>query len=107
MRLGPGVQRFLEINNLTGRIGEYVERSARCTLPEGNRRFHYWVFDIQGDLLARVTDLTTGHSSTPRALGSDEFMAYEECPDCGGEGCKQCGNLGDIRVVRKLKRCQR
>lgn len=107
MRYGPGVEKFLERRGLTDKIGEYVERAARCTRTEGNRRFHHWVFETQGDLLARVTDLTTGDASTSRPLQSDEFLVYEECPDCQGSGCKQCGNLGDIRVVRKLKRCQR
>lgn len=87
---------------LANRLEEVIKKSAIITHPQGNRRFHGWIFDVQGTRVVRATKLDSER----------EFIVYEECPGCRGTGwpgpkgegskCSTCKGDGEIKVTRRL-----
>lgn len=113
-----------EAQKLCLNIQEMLRRAAICTLPQGNRRFRDWVFDVRSGVVVAMTFIGGGTkttavpSSPPRsqpkvtqkiavhgeALKPNEFVMYEDCENCGGEGeCLVCDD-GQVQVVRTLKK---
>lgn len=82
-----------------------IHKAALCSLPGWNRRYHEFVFQLQGDGVT-VGDMsvldkpdTYGRIAVP--MGKDEFLVYEECGDCEGIGCEFCDG-GQVARKRKL-----
>lgn len=71
-----------------------VANSAIITDVRGNRRFHDWVFKVSNGVVESMFHLDE------HLLSPDEFVVYEPCPACDGEGCERCDD-GEVRVVRK------
>lgn len=84
-----------------------VRQAAPCTSDYGNRRYHDFVFQIEGNDIVSMYDIKDGLFVTKReqraTLQDDEFIQYEDCEDCLGPTCKKCNGLGEIRYIRKLK----
>ena len=101
------VLRFAEGQGLTLlQILDMVESAAKISHALGNRRYHNWLFQVENNVVIRMSPLANGGISStlnrqvPKA-GPDEFLVYEEC-DCEGFGCKKCDGHGDIPVIRRL-----
>lgn len=105
-------------------LQDMLRRAAICTLPEGNRRFHDWVFDVREHRVLAITNIAErgeaahtaakGPSQPPRKvstqrvamhgtkLAGDEFVMWEEHELCEGKGCLAC-DAGQIQVVRRMR----
>lgn len=91
-------------------LQDMVQRSARFTHPNGNRRYHDYVFMVEG---IRVTAFSKVDSTAPQVEPVEEetleeeqapyvhyrcdtcrdkrkIQVFNECPYCEGEGCKRC-----------------
>lgn len=79
-------------------IENMVRLAAKCTHPVGNRRFHEWVFDVEERGKDSHVKWMCKHDLTDYASGAK--FVLEECEDCDGGGCPQCGFAG---VVKRLK----
>lgn len=106
--LGPGVESFLRKAGLLDLLEYIHEHAANTSHEEGNRRWHHLILDVKGDAILKVYDTATGERSKPEELAPnpDEFVAWDECPNCdeaGNNSCPVCRGRGGIRVVRKLK----
>jgi len=107
VKLGPGVETFLREIDLLDQADHIFHRSARVSLPEGNRRYHHWVLLVTGNEISRITDIRTGaQSKAPvdpaRPLAKGEFVVWEDCEACGATGCGKC-DKGLVRVIRREK----
>lgn len=100
-------------------LQEMLRRAAICTLPQGNRRFRDWVFDVREGTVVAMTPVVctvqtgaTAITTAPRPqqrtvtgenLKPDEFQMYDQHDACNGVGCSGCSD-GEVLVVRKLKK---
>jgi hypothetical protein len=84
-----------------------LRKSARITHPLGNRRYHEWVFMVEGN---RVLDMGLIEDGPVVDYADDEpppeedlsiykcytckddhkIQVFNECPRCEGGGCKRC-----------------
>jgi hypothetical protein len=82
-------------------LNEMVRAAAPVTHENGNRRFHHWLFKVEGDILISMCRWDMVHRDlSHQRKGSDEFLVTEECALCDGDGCKQCGWVGFITAYR-------
>jgi hypothetical protein len=81
-----------------------VERSARVSHALGNRRFHQWVFEVDGRIVQRMSriDAPVAVPTQGVPLKDGEFYVHEECVSCFGGGCSICHWSGEVQLVRKL-----
>ena len=70
-------------------LQDMVRLSARCTHPEGNRRFEDYIFNVQGN---RVTSIT---------IGVERYETTVQLFDC-----KQCRDTGKVQVFNPCERCE-
>lgn len=109
-----------EARRLCLNIQEMLKRAAICTLPQGNRRFRDWVFDVRDGVVVALTNVGTmapvppGQpdkksklTQTPAIHGAkltkDEFVMFEDHELCNGKGCFACDD-GQVQVVRTMKK---
>lgn len=92
MKAAPSVVEKLRLLGLTDRLAEMVSKAAIVSHPKGNRRYHFWVFDVEGDCVLHMTDMR----NTP--VPSEQVT----CEGCKGSGCSTCAGTGNIRVVTKV-----
>jgi hypothetical protein len=82
-------------------LHDMVAHAAPFTHAYGNRRFHDWVFSVQGMVVSAITNLKTGASSAIKGM----FVVYETCDVChGGPGrntCKECLGVGEVKRYRR------
>lgn len=94
-------------------LQDMVQRAAMVTHEQGNRRFHEWVFLIDGQLVkwmapfASSTQKDKINRNHPHP-GPGEFLVWEPCEECEDEngvsqGCKHCEFEGDRPVIRRLR----
>lgn len=82
-------------------VAQWVKSSAITSSYEGaNRRYHQWVFLVQGDAVISMRNIETGRRSGTMQAGPGEFLVYEDHEACNGAGCKDC-QQGSIPVIRK------
>jgi hypothetical protein len=96
-------EQALSGSGLLDRLDEVIGRAAIVTHPDGNRRYHEWIFDVRGATVERATRI--------RRADGEEFVVWEECPECAGDPdlddgsgmkCSACGGVGEVRVRRRL-----
>jgi len=96
----------LRLTNLAIQSGVSVEklqfmlqRSARCTHPAGNRRYHDYIFNVEGNRVLgflhepeMAEDEDTDHQVYKCDVCKDtrKVQVFNECPRCHGEGCPKC-----------------
>ena len=104
--LSPEVRKFAQERGLTpAEVRNMVKAAAVVTHARGNRRYHDYVFQIEGRNIVSMADLNAGAGVTKKQdapLRPDEFVQYEECEQCHGDGCEACNNEGEVRYVRRL-----
>jgi len=92
-------------------VSRMIDRAAKLTHVDGNRRYHHWIFQVDEDFtVSRMTDMRSNKTSTvfekkevqpaPR-LSAGEFLTYDECSACEGDGCTACDGEGTIPVIRR------
>lgn len=85
---------------------DMVHRSARITHEKGNRRYHQYLFQVEGHKLVDVAEFNErpAHRESRFEETEDDGVAYKcetckdqrkvrvfnECPKCYGVGCKRC-----------------
>jgi hypothetical protein len=85
-----------------------VQKSAVTTHKKGNRRYKGYILSVSKGVLNSVWELREsvggkGNAKCPVCFGEGEFIVWEECPYCCGEGCSDCNESG---TLRKRRRCQ-
>ena len=83
-----------------------VGRSARFTHPEGNRRFHDYLFLIEGRKVLSFQKLSEGVEDEvfykcETCKDTTKIPVFDVCEHCDGVGCKHC----DAGLVRNTIPC--
>lgn len=114
--LSTAVMEFARAQNLPLHdVTHMIDRASKCSLPSGNRRFHEWVFSVDGKQVVQVmTNSRSGEASVmlPSVrelpiLRSDEFLTYDECDGCQGRGCRACDGTGEVVIIRREQKKQK
>ena len=109
-RFTPSVMAFAKRKGLDiHQLQNMVQKSALVTHENGNRRYHEWVFLVEGQLVKWMSPLAPSKEKdtinrphpTP---GPGEFLVWEDCDECNGQGCKFCDFEGDRPVIRRYPR---
>lgn len=104
-RIAPSVLRFADKVGITPKkLEDMVSAAALVSHPEGNRRFHNWLFKVENGTVRFMTPIAPSTDSSSiglTPLGPNEFLVYEECEECDGDGCEGCNFEGTIPVVRR------
>ena len=92
--LSDQVKRVLKAEKISDdELAHMVQRSAPFTGEGMNRRYHQWLFKVDGELIVKMMlhDL--------RAIGTMRGQGFieEEHEDCLGAGCRDCGWTGVVR----------
>jgi len=96
-KLSQKVVRVAMAEGLTNDIvQDFVGHSAICSHERGNRRYHKWLFQVEGNEVVSMTYLDL---KIEERKGSSGLTVNEECPSCEGVGCRDCGWVGSIQVV--------
>lgn len=74
-------------------LQEMLVRSAPLTHEWANRRWKNWIFKVN---LPSMEVHRMASFSTYEEGGGRDFM-FEECEDCEGEGCSECGWHGQVK----------
>ena len=102
--LAPGVKESLNRFGLGDRVVDILGKAAIVSHPRGNRRYHNWVFNLQGNTLTSVADIRAPVASKPQNRKNGQkptFVVWEECVNCSGPGCPACGGKGEVKVTRQ------
>lgn len=94
LRLSEQVVRVCRGEGISQTELEYmVERAAMTSARGHNRRYFNWLFKVTPfpPDKVKVTSMVTAG-----ALVAHEDVMFEEHEACKGEGCKDCGWLGEI-----------
>lgn len=88
LELSDQVKAVLKAEGYTPHYLEYMLRHGAITSLRGaSRRYHHWLFRLQGQkvvkMFAHYTEM-------------DSAVAWEDCTSCEGRGCKACGWSGQI-----------
>lgn len=79
-----------------------VQHSTRITHPKGNRRFHGYLFRVDGNNVSGFCRLDGVPLSTPvkntirvkndcdKCHGTRKVKVFDVCPKCDGVGCSYC-----------------
>ena len=110
----------LELQDLT----DMLNRSARTTHHQGNRRFHEYVFRVEGSRVQSIFQMSKEEMKAERnkTFAAEEpvdpapreeyykcetcrdtgrMVVFDECEACRGVGCRHC----DEGLVRREVRC--
>lgn len=66
---------------------DMVTHAAKVSHPDGNRRYHDFVFHVADGRLCKLTQI---------------FTVYEVCEWCDGDKCAKCNFTGENKVTRKV-----
>lgn len=83
---------------------DMLAHSARVTHNNGNRRFHQYIFEVQGNEVFNVfnmDDNTTSDHECRRCKDTGKLPVFDECLHCNGVGCHHC----DEGLVRNFIFC--
>lgn len=108
---------------LAADIQDMLRKSARITHPEGNRRYHEYLFTVEGDRLLSMRKMSEAEvAAEERKLSSyvrkeyvkvetyyacetcrdtGKMVVYDPCGRCNGVGCSHC----DDGLVRAEVNC--
>ncbi len=87
--LAPQVLRVMAETAITmDELEVMITRAAIISDIRGNRRYHNWLMWVDG---INVLFLCKLHMTQ---IGHGHNMAEEECQECEGEGCIDCGWVG-------------
>lgn len=73
-------------------LEKMLQLAAKTSLRGMNRRYHHWLFRVDGNQLQDMqrTDMVT--------FGAGNEQVLEEHDVCDGEGCHECGWVGEVSV---------
>ena len=76
-------------------LQEQVRLSARCTHPQGNRRFEDIIFRVIGQRVVSIyaKDVlieTTEYYNCVTCRDSGRVQVFDQCEHCEGAGCSRC-----------------
>jgi hypothetical protein len=86
------------------KLDTMVAGAARITHDFGNRRFHDWLFLVEGNHVIKMRKLASMPPQDTIKLQPNEFICWEDCELCEGEGCPTCDFQGSYRFIRKMKK---
>lgn len=79
-------------------LQEMLGKSARCTHPQGNRRYHEYLFKIEGQRLTSFVKIEDDEDDDGDEYKCEsckdtlKVIVFDECGYCHGVGCKFCDN---------------
>lgn len=102
-------------------LKDMLNRSARTTHHQGNRRFHEYVFQIEGTKVQSIFQMSSEEVRAERSKtfvqeeptppiqyykcetcqDTGKMVVFDECESCHGVGCRYC----DEGLVRREVRC--
>lgn len=96
-KLSASVQHVARVEGISSdELAQMLVESAKFTHEWGNRRFHGWVFHVEGDgdvravhRMAKIELTKVGR--LPRSVGQRETHDA-----CDGVGCMSCGWNGEV-----------
>ena len=92
--LTQDITNYLEYHRLDYSIFlDMLVHSARVTHEKGNRRYHDYIFDIQGNEVFNVFNITTQTTSDvgcTTCMDTKRVPVFDECQHCQGVGCHHC-----------------
>lgn len=96
MRVSTKVTTILQAENINGdELNHMLKHAAITSLRGFNRRFHHWLFKVQGSALVDM------QYAEVVEVGSGDVRVMEDHEDCKGKGCRTCGWSGHfVRWVR-------
>jgi len=105
-RFSNSVLEFAKRNGISAlELERMLEKSAVITHELGNRRYHDWVFKLESVTVRFMSPITEKPDRVPlEVAGPGEFLVYEECEVCLGDGCEACNYQGDNPVYRRAPR---
>ena len=105
------------------KLQEMVRKSARITHPDGNRRFHEFLFMVEGERVKAIKQMSNQeHQAEERKVqgwiappkeppapfykcetcrDTGKMVVFDECDRCYGAGCRSC----DDGLVRREVDC--
>jgi hypothetical protein len=110
--LASGVKESLNRFGLSEKVTDILGKAAIVSHPQGNRRYHNWVFNLVGNTLVSVSDIRLKAPVSPggrqkvsnkppkNSSNKPVFVVWEECPECEGPQCPVCGGRGEVKVTR-------
>lgn len=107
------IRKAKELGLALADLNGMVVKSARITHPKGNRRYHEYLFDVQGDIVRDIYHMTKEEirdekarevqgfipSDVPRihkhyrcetCRDTGKMQVFDECEACYGAGCHRC-----------------
>ena len=94
------------------RLQEMVRLSARCTHPDGNRRYDNFVFTVKGNQVLSVrvegdmveVDNPDQYYDCVVCRDTGRVGVFNPCEHCDGTGCERC-DLGLVRASIPCPTC--
>ena len=85
-------------------LQDMLQKSARVSHSLGNRRYHDYVFEVQGDEVFTVARFDDGQITLyvcQTCKDKKKIAVFDPCSLCDGEGCTHC----DDGLVRSFVPC--
>src|SRR5690242_2645036 len=96
MQISAKVQRVLVEEGISGQELDYmITHAANCRLDGCNLRYFHWLMKSVGNVLVNMRYVD--HVE----IGEGTATVMEEHDECKGEGCRDCGWVGNI--VRRIE----
>ena len=89
------------------KLREMVVLSARVTHPAGNRRYHDFIFQVEGEEILDIIKVEGGEGEEEpfykceACQDTKKIAVFDECPLCEGRGCRRC----DGGLIRNFILC--
>ena len=80
-------------------LEEFINKSAIIKHVAGNRRYFDWLLRIEDDKVLSLRHIGTAKDEMTDYAGGLEFQ-IEECEECYGDGCEECGWLGKVKRLK-------
>lgn len=98
--LSPQVEQKLKDEGLTvAQLEEIIRKSAIIKHVAGNRRYFDWLLRIEDDKVLSFRFIGTAEAEMTDYASGLEYQ-IEECEDCDGDGCTECGWLGKVKRLK-------
>lgn len=75
---------------------EMLRQAAIVTNERGNRRYHDWLFQVDG---STVVSMQHFNYTKLRIPSQTNLAVYQPCAECEGSGCAACGHVGEVHVI--------
>lgn len=91
MQISGRVMKILKAEGIsTEELYHMVEHAAMCSIRGCSRRYYQWVFWLGNDSLKDM------QHAEPLTVGEGEARMMETHEGCGGDGCRECGWIGEF-----------